>query len=478
MVSQYILFNRIRKLKRYFQYITEGGSFYLKINSGKELKTFTKKFNIKKYGQDSVDTGTVFKTALIIPFSLGKERIGTIGLYCDKNINCTKKEIEFIEDFVHTIGIAVLNQSKQAALLERVKELTCLYGMSRISELSGITREEIIYRILELLPPAWQYPEVCHARIVLDGYEYTTPYITAETDKLTSEIVINGTKRGYIEIIYSEKLHESDEGPFLKEERSLIETISKQLAFLIERIETEEDKKKLQEQLRHADRLATVGELSAGVAHELNEPLATILGFAQLIEKTANLPKRAKADIDKIIKSSLHAREIVKKLMFFSRQMPPNKTSININHVVTDGLYFLESRCTKEGIKLVRHLGKNLPDIIADAIQLNQVIVNIVVNAIQAMPGGGKLEIRTSHSDNYVSLYIRDTGTGMSKDIVRHVFEPFFSTKEIGKGTGLGLSVVHGIVTSHGGKINIESEPGKGTSFEVLLPVVETKQKN
>lgn len=451
---------------KYSHYITKGESFFisnadnprvLDIKDKKNISAFTMKVN--------------YRTILIIPFLLGDERIGIMGLYSKKDNFFFKKDISHIEDFAQTIGIAMLNQYKRVALQERIKELTCLYGVSQIAELSGITLEEIIYRLLELLPPAWQYPDITQARVVLDGYEYTTPDLKNETDKLTADIKIKRKKRGYIEVIYNKKQPELDEGPFLKEERSLIETIAKQLALIIERLETEEDKEKLQEQLRHADRLATVGELSAGVAHELNEPLGTILGFAQLIEKSGKLPKRGKEDIEKIIKSSLHAREIVKKLMFFARQMPPNKTKINLDKVVKEGLYFLESRCAKEGIELICSLGKKLPDIVADSIQLNQVIVNLVVNAIQAMPNGGKLEIKTSQTKNYVSLFIKDNGTGMSKEIINHIFEPFFSTKEIGKGTGLGLPVVHGIVTSHGGKINIQSEVGKGTCFEVQLPV-------
>ncbi|MBU0763695.1 MAG: hypothetical protein KJ607_02545 [Bacteroidetes bacterium] len=452
----------------YTPYITKGGSFFL--SGPDDPITFGTAGKEARKSADII-TGTSYRTILITPFRVGEERIGAMGIFNAGGKFYTEKDVELIEVFAQTIGIALLNHYKQAALNERIKELTCLYGMSRIGELSNISIKELIKRVLDLLPPAWQYPDITHARIVFDDREYTTEGLTVEADILVTDIIIDKKKRGHIEVIYTEKQPELDEGPFLKEERSLIETITKQLALIIEQKETEEAKESLQKQLWHADRLATVGELSAGVAHELNEPLGTILGFAQLIEKNSSLSKVVRKDIEKIINSSLHAREIVKKLMFFARQMPPNKTQINLNHVVEDGLYFLESRCAKEGIRLMRSLDEDLPDIIADPIQLNQVIVNLVVNAIQAMQNGGILEIKTIHTKKYISLFIKDNGIGMTKEVMPHIFEPFFSTKEIGKGTGLGLSVVHGIITSHNGKINIHSEAGKGTCFEIQLPV-------
>ncbi|MFH1226927.1 MAG: ATP-binding protein [Planctomycetota bacterium] len=227
----------------------------------------------------------------------------------------------------------------------------------------------------------------------------------------------------------------------------------------------------MQEQIRHSDRLATIGQLSAGVAHELNEPLSNILGFAQLVSKIPGLPKVAEHDIDKIINYSLHAREIVKKLLMFSRQMPTKKAWISINQVVQDGLYFLKSRCEKEGIELIRLLDPELPEIYADQAQLHQVLVNLVVNAIQAMPNGGKITIKTLVSGDHILLIVEDTGIGMSNEIMKKIFIPFFTTKEVGQGTGLGLSLAHGIITTHGGVINVGSRVNSGSRFEVKLPI-------
>ena len=364
-------------------------------------------------------------------------------------------------------------KESEHALRERVKELSCLYSLAKLIERPGISLEEILEGIVKLLPPAWLYTEITSARIILNGQTYSTPNFRDGGQRQIANIVINEEQRGVVEVVYLEKKPELDEGPFLREERNLIEAIAREVALIVERKQTEEDKEKLQDQLRHADRLATIGQLSAGIAHELNEPIGSILGFAQLIKKYPELSEKAIQDIEKITKASLHAREVVKKLMLFARQMPPQKTRVNLNHVIEEGLYFLESRCVKEGIKVVRAFSPKLPEIIADQAQMTQVLVNIVVNAIQAMPDGGKLTIRTNASDRFISLTVEDTGVGMSDKVVKQIFLPFFTTKDVGQGTGLGLPVVHGIVTSHSGSINVDSKVGQGTKFEVQLPIAE-----
>jgi len=366
-----------------------------------------------------------------------------------------------------------LSHSAQAALRERVKELTCLYGIAQIAGQPGISLEQILQGIVAILPPAWQYPEITFARITVDGHPYSNRGFRDCRQKQTADIVVAGTRRGLVEVVYVEEKPELDEGPFLKEERHLIDGIARQVALIIERRQAEEDRSKLQDQLRHADRLATIGLLAAGVAHELNEPLGNILGFAQLAKKCQGLPESARQDIEKVESASLHAREVIKKLLVFARQMPPEKRRVNLNEVVEEGLYFWEARCAKAGIELACLLKPDLPEITADPAQMNQVLVNLVVNALQAMPEGGKLTVRTRARDREVSLIVEDTGIGMGRKVLDQIFVPFFTTKDVGQGTGLGLPVVHGIVTSHGGTIHVDSKVGRGTRFEIKLPVVE-----
>jgi signal transduction histidine kinase len=143
-----------------------------------------------------------------------------------------------------------------------------------------------------------------------------------------------------------------------------------------------------------------------------------------------------------------------------------------LNQLVEEGLHFFESRCVKEGIELVRSLSPDLPEIAADPSQLNQVLVNLIVNALQAMPTRGRLTIQTLAGKEHVSLIVEDTGIGMNEEVMKQIFTPFFTTKDVGQGTGLGLPVVHGIVTSHGGSIKVESKLNQGSRLEIQLPMM------
>lgn len=264
---------------------------------------------------------------------------------------------------------------------------------------------------------------------------------------------------------------------FLTEERRLIRTVAREFSLILKRIESEDEKQKLQMQLQHVERLAFVGELSAGIAHELNEPLGRILGFAQLIKKTGGLSDQQSEDIERIVKASLYTREIIKKLMIFSRQMPRQITWLNLNDIVSNILYFIDVRFVGRQVTIIQRLDESLAPIQADEVQISQVLVNLITNAIHAMPRGGELIIATKNKGDGVSLSVQDTGHGMTPDVRKKIFEPFFTTKPVGQGTGLGLSVVQGIIVAHGGKIQVSSQPGKGTRIEVLLPLKQAKEK-
>jgi signal transduction histidine kinase len=358
----------------------------------------------------------------------------------------------------------------QWALRERVKELVCLYGIAKVVEKPGRPLDEVADSIVALLPPAWQHPEIATGRITIDERRFCSNLFAEGPFRQAADIVVNSSKRGEVEVFYLEERPEFDEGPFLKEERSLINEIARQVALVIERRQAEGEKERLQEQLRRADRLAIIGKLAAGVAHELNEPLGAILGYAQLTLREFGIPDQMGRNLEKIVKASLHAREVIRKLLLFARQVPSEQRAVQINDVVTDSLYLLESRCIKSGVKIALRLSKNLPEVSADPGQIQQVILNLTVNAIQAMPTGGILRVITEPVEDHIRLVVEDTGIGMDPETSRQIFNPFFTTKEVGQGTGLGLSVVHGIITAHGGTIHVDSAPGSGTRFEVLLP--------
>ncbi|MGA2268817.1 MAG: ATP-binding protein [Bryobacteraceae bacterium] len=411
-----------------------------------------------------------YRSVAIVRFAVDEKTVGFLHLKSLQTRFFTREKVERYKGLAQTVGLAVAIRQAQWALRERVKELTCLYGIGRLAQRAALSLETTLQGIVELLPPAWQFPETACARIMLDGRAYTTSGFREGPHRQAADITVSGTPRGFVEVVYTEERQEFAEGPFLKEERSLIDTVAQEIALIVEQREAEEYRSRLQVQLRHADRLATIGQLAAGVAHELNEPLGGILGFAQLIGKDPKLPRRTANDVEKIVKAALHAREVIQNLLIFARQKTPRKTQVNLNRIVEEGLYFLESRCAKAGIGLSCVLAPDLPDINADPSQLHQVMVNLLVNAIQAMPEGGTLTIETLAGQNCVLLVVKDTGVGMTEEVKEKVFTPFFTTKDIDEGTGLGLAVVHGIVSSHGGSIRVESATGEGARFEVQLP--------
>ena len=358
----------------------------------------------------------------------------------------------------------------QWALQERVKELICLYGIAQVADRTDLALQEVVGRVVSLLPAAWQFPECACARVQLEGSAFMSEPFRESTHRLAAPVVVAGRPRGQVEVFYSEARPSADEGPFLREERSLINEVARQVSLILERREASKANLRLEEQLRHADRLATIGRLAAGVAHELNEPLGAILGFAQLTQSNFGLPDQTGRDLEKIVRAALRAREIVKKLLIFARQTPAQRVPVDLNRTVREGLYLLTARCAKAGIAMGLHLPADLPAVEGDPSLLEQVVVNLAVNGIQAMPQGGTLTLTTGAEGAFVLLAVEDTGEGMTEEVRRQIFTPFFTTKEVGQGTGLGLPVVHGIVTAHGGRISLHSEVGKGTRVRILLP--------
>jgi two-component system NtrC family sensor kinase len=418
-----------------------------------------------------------YRSLAVIPLRVDDQKIGLLLLKSKRENYFAEDQIEFYEDLAQGLGIALAHGDAQVDLRERVKELTCLYSIARLAAQHDLSTNEILQGIVTVLPPAWLYPEIAHARITLNGASFSTPGFREGRYRQRADITISGKRRGSVEVVYGEERPELDEGPFLREERALLDAIAKEIAnFLIGR-QAEQEKLNLEDQVRHADRLATIGQLAAGVAHELNEPLGSILGFAQLAKKCPRLPRQAELDIEKISNASLLARDIVKKLLIFARQMPPRKIKVNVNQLVEEVLNFFKSRCAQEGVELICSLSPDLPGVDADPSQLNQVVINLIVNALQAMPQGGDLKIQTLYEENQVLLIVEDTGAGMSDEVLEKIFTPFFTTKEVGKGTGLGLPVVHGIITSHGGSVSVKSKVGQGTRFEIQLPAAKPSMR-
>lgn len=359
----------------------------------------------------------------------------------------------------------------ELALFERVKELTCLYSIAALASETELSFGERMRRIAGLLPSGWQYPDIASARITVEGQSFATPDFHMTSFCQRADIVVTHETCGEVLVVYREPRPEAYEGPFLREERNLLNTVASRLGLIVERYRAEREHSKLTEQLHHADRLATIGQLAAGVAHELNEPLAAILGLAQLALKADSLPGPVARDLEEIARASLHAREVVRNLLLFARRMPPVRSAVRLNDLVEEALALLESRRAGSGIEVVRSLEEDLPEFAADPSQIRQVLVNLLVNALQATPRGGRLGVQTRSEAGHAIAVITDEGVGMSEDVRKMLFSPFFTTKDVGEGTGLGLAVSFGIVKSHGGTIHAESESGQGSRFEIRLPL-------
>jgi two-component system NtrC family sensor kinase len=232
-------------------------------------------------------------------------------------------------------------------------------------------------------------------------------------------------------------------------------------------------KQATRQQIGRSEQLASVGRLAAGVAHEINNPLTGVLAFADLLREKENMDAQDREDLELIIRETKRAREIVKGLLDFARETPQVKTQVDINDLARQTLKLLGKRDAFQGIFLLEELAEPLPLVHGDKNQLQQVLVNLSLNACEAMPRGGTLVVATSCAKDHVVIKVSDTGCGIKKDHLDKIFEPFFTTKPVGKGTGLGLSVTYGIVQQHGGTLEVESDEGKGATFTVILPATQ-----
>ena len=231
--------------------------------------------------------------------------------------------------------------------------------------------------------------------------------------------------------------------------------------------------KEAEQQLLTASKLASVGELAAGIAHELNNPLTGIIGYAQLLSDRQNVSQDIKKDLDRIYYESQRAARIVQNLLGFARRHEPQKTYFDVNELIEKTLELRDYQLRTSNIGVCTNLAPNLPQMLADYHQMQQVILNILINAEHAIAQTkhrGKITITTSMVEDCIKISIADDGPGISKNSINRVFDPFFTTREVGSGTGLGLSVCHGIITQHGGKIYVQSQQGRGTIVNIELP--------
>jgi two-component system NtrC family sensor kinase len=233
--------------------------------------------------------------------------------------------------------------------------------------------------------------------------------------------------------------------------------------------------KTTQEGLIQAEKLTSLGQMAASIAHEVNNPLAGILVYTQLLSKKIADDKFSKETaLDYLAKMNselTRSTRLIRNLLDFARQSPPSLRAVSINDVISKAFDLAAHSAKLQNIEVIKELSPSLPNIMADFDQLQQVCTNLILNAIQAMPEGGRLTLRTLTYDSWLKVEVEDTGCGISPENMRKLFIPFFTTKGKRKGVGLGLAVAYGIVQHHQGRIEVQSKEGEGTTFTVYLPI-------
>lgn len=354
----------------------------------------------------------------------------------------------------------------QDNLKERIKELECLYD---ISSLISKSKElaPVLPQICNRLTQAFQYPEYTAARITLLSKTYGCNEKFESVSEIKQDIHFQNELIGKINVGYPTQIPEKN--TFLIEEKKLLKKVAQEIAFLYEREQRDKNEATLNEIVRRQDRLTVLGEMTAGVAHELNTPLGNVIGFAEfIIESTKEF--NTKKDAKKIRQSALHAREIVKKLMLFSCNIPQKLENESIKSMIDEALDLLSPLLKQNQIKI--NFKNNYPEAIAsiDKVQFIQVLFNLLNNAIQASELNDKIIIELNESGGYINIVIQDFGIGVPIEIQDKIFDPFFTHNKQGSGNGLGLSVVHGIIKQHKGRIQFASAANQGTTFVISIP--------
>jgi two-component system NtrC family sensor kinase len=245
-------------------------------------------------------------------------------------------------------------------------------------------------------------------------------------------------------------------------------------------LQMEQERKRIAVNLAGSMRLTAIGQLTAGVAHELNNPLSVILGFTQSLIQHPNDQETLMNSLKTIERETQRCRRVVQDLLNFSRVPRSGKVLENIVQVLEGAMSLIEIQTRIQNVELVRNFSNDLPPIYLDRHRIQQMIINLCINSLDAMPKGGKLTIRVAlvpdiKGAGVLEIQVADSGTGIPRNIKEHIFKPFFTTKEPGKGTGLGLSLVRDIVKDHDGRLEFCSEDNQGTTFTIRLPVRSNK---
>jgi len=405
-----------------------------------------------------------------VPCRIREHTVAVLGL--GKTVDgdfLSSEDVELVETIAGYVAVALDNAQLYTSLEQKANEIVRLKDFSEniveslnvgvlAVDLNGVveswnTRMEQLFGV---------------ARVAALGQSLHTLL----PEELAAEIASRDSDQEQVAGIYKQRLHH--QGAFLTVNISITPLVSKS-GERIGRLLLFDDvtqRERMAEQMTQTEKLTSLGLLAAGVAHEVNTPLAVISNYTQMLAKQLPEGDPKQALIEKIVKQTFRASEIVNNLLNFSRTGAAELTNIDLNRVVEETLSLVAHPLKTSQIQIVREFGEGLPAVRGSANKLQQVFLNLFLNARDAMPSGGMLEVRTSAHNGSVEVEIVDTGAGIPREHIHRIFDPFFTTKAIGRGTGLGLSVTYGIIKEHSGKIDVRSTPGKGTSFHVEFPAV------
>jgi len=419
------------------------------------------------------------KAELDVPITLGGHTLGVLSVQSDRPFAFTADDVSLGEILAGYLAVGLHNtrlleesqqRSDRLAQLERawravvealpvgfvlVHDEAIRYANRRAGDLTGYSPDELCQR---------RFCEIVAESCRDDGRLQSTPQ--PESPKpLPARLTLRGKDRHLVEVEVTRC--------------SLLWEGEPAVALILRDVEGES---RPQEQGLHAEKLAAIAQFVSGVAHELNSPLTSVVGYAELILSEGRLTEATRRDVEMIVAQAHRARKVVHNLLAFAQWYTPEKREININDVVEAALAERVAPQEAAHIRVKRDLAPDLPRLLADAAQLQQVFLNIIINAEQAMTeahGGGTLFVQTrmkkrlheEKESECVEIRFQDDGPGISPDVMRHIFDPFFTTKPPGVGTGLGLSICYGIVKEHGGDIFVLSREGEGATFIVELPI-------
>lgn len=368
-------------------------------------------------------------------------------------------------------------------LQERMKEVNAMYQMAKAIK-DQTSLEEVFRFAVELIPEGWCYPESACVRLVFEGEEYCSEHFKESEWRQTENIVVSGEILGTLEIFYRDQHPTRDEGPFLNEERALLISLTLSISRAAEHAQSMAARESAEMQLRQAQKMEAVGQLTGGIAHDFNNILCIILGNVDLLKMDIDPNDVSLQRLQTIEKSAQRAADLTKHLLGFSRRDATQVAPTDINGAIEE-MQLLITRTLTPTIDVDLDFAVDLWKTEIDGADFEDALLNLILNARDAMPSGGSLSITTrnitlSNEDclgrvdippgDYVQLGVSDTGEGILESLREHVFEPFFTTKSPGKGSGLGLAMVYGFTQRSKGAITCTSEQGIGTAFTILLP--------